>query len=287
MPALKKRAWLHFPVRRVKPARSRTKQRSSKARFASELPARIRATTFFARLIGAEGSCGPHPRKCRSPFAPRAQNELAARARLAELEAGFTIEKAQVEAMKARLFARLRAHFQRRDRLRLVIGYRRKDLEALVRQGEAEAGKIAQEYRPAGAQQKQEGAETAAALAEKQELTAEEAAEVSQLWRKLVKLFYPDRCAHEPEKQETDHQLTAAIKHAKDHGDLTTLRRIAEDHRRSNGLHPAARLGGARLRGGARARATAPADHADPGVFRRDSEEASRGLGEGTGGAGM
>ena len=48
---------------------------------------------------------------------------MAVRERLAELEAGFTIEKARVEAMKARLFARLRAHFQRRDRLRLVIGY--------------------------------------------------------------------------------------------------------------------------------------------------------------------
>ena len=34
----------------------------------------------------------------------------AARARLAELEAGFTIEKAKVEAMKARLLARLREH---------------------------------------------------------------------------------------------------------------------------------------------------------------------------------
>ena len=146
----------------------------------------------------------------------------AARARLAELEAGFTVEKAKVEAMKARLFARLRGHFQRRDRLRLVIGYRRKYLEALVRQGEEEAGKIAQDYRQAGAQQEQEYAETAAALAEKQELTAAEAAEVSQLWRKLVKLFHPDRCAHEPEKQETYHKLTAAINHAKDHGDLAT-----------------------------------------------------------------
>jgi DNA polymerase-3 subunit epsilon len=145
----------------------------------------------------------------------------AARARLAALEAGFTIEKAKVEAMKARLFARLRAHFQRRDRLRLVISYRRKYLESLVRQGEEEAGKIAQT--------EQEYAETAAALAEKQELSAEEAAEVTQLWRKLVKLFHPDRFAHEPEKQETDHKLTAAINHAKDHGDLATLRRIAED----------------------------------------------------------
>ena len=32
--------------------------------------------------------------------------------------------------------------------------------------------------------------EQSAALAEKQELTAGEAAEVSQLWRKLVKLFH-------------------------------------------------------------------------------------------------
>ena len=119
----------------------------------------------------------------------------AARARLAEREAGFTIEKAKVEAMKARLFARLREHFQRRDRLRLVIGYRRKYLESLVRQGEEEAGKIAQEYRQASAQHEQEYAETAAALAEKQELSAEEAAEVSQLWRKLVKLFHPEMAA--------------------------------------------------------------------------------------------
>jgi DNA polymerase-3 subunit epsilon len=44
-----------------------------------------------------------------------------------------------------------------------------------------------------------------------------------------VKLFHPDRFAHEPEKQETYHKLTAAINHAKDHGDLATLRRIAED----------------------------------------------------------
>ena len=149
----------------------------------------------------------------------------AARARLAELEAGFTIEKAKVEAMKARLFARLLEHFQRRDRLRLVIDYRRKYLESLVRQGEEAAAGIAQEYRQASGQHEQEYAETAAALAEKKELTAAEATEVSQLWRKLVKLFHPDRFAHEPEKQETYHKLTAAI----NHGDLATLRRIAED----------------------------------------------------------
>ena len=59
---------------------------------------------------------------------------------------------------------------------------------------------------------------------------------MSQLWRKLVKLFHPDRFAHEPEKQETYHKLTAAINHAKDHGDLATLRRIAEDRRNRLGF---------------------------------------------------
>jgi len=153
----------------------------------------------------------------------------AARERLAELETGFTVEKAQVEAVKARLFARLREHFQRRDGLRLVISYRRKYLESLVQQGEDEAEEIEQEYRQANAQNEKEYEETAAAMSAKKELSADQAAEVSQLWRKLVKLFHPDRFSHEPEKQETYHRLTAAINHAKDNGDLATLRAIAED----------------------------------------------------------
>ena len=53
--------------------------------------------------------------------------------------------------------------------------------------------------------------------------------ELSKLRRKLVKLFHPDRFAHEPEKQETYHQLTAAINHAADTGDFATLREIADD----------------------------------------------------------
>ena len=53
--------------------------------------------------------------------------------------------------MKARLFARLREPFQRRARLRLVIGYRRKYLGSLVRQGEEEAGQTGQECRGSAA----------------------------------------------------------------------------------------------------------------------------------------
>jgi hypothetical protein len=52
---------------------------------------------------------------------------------------------------------------------------------------------------------------------------------LNRLWRKLVKLYHPDRFAHEPDKQATYEKLTAAINRAKEAGDIKTLREIAED----------------------------------------------------------
>ena len=68
-----------------------------------------------------------------------------------------------------------------------------------------------------------------AAAADKKQLTAEEEAELSRLWKKLVKLYHPDRFASQPDKLETYHKLTAAINRAKGAGDIKTLREIAED----------------------------------------------------------
>jgi len=52
---------------------------------------------------------------------------------------------------------------------------------------------------------------------------------LTRLWKKLVKLYHPDRFANEPDRLETYVKLTAAINRAKDNGDMTTLREIAED----------------------------------------------------------
>jgi curved DNA-binding protein CbpA len=60
-------------------------------------------------------------------------------------------------------------------------------------------------------------------------LSAEQEAELMRLWKKLVKLYHPDRYANEPDKLETYHKLTAAINRAKDKGDIETLREIADD----------------------------------------------------------
>ncbi len=149
--------------------------------------------------------------------------------KLAHKEVAFTVENAQVEAMKARLFAALRGHYQRRDELRNVVLFRRRFLDLLVRQGEQEAAQAQEEYRQARARTEQDYEEAAAAMADKREPTPDEAAEIGRLWRKLVRLCHPDRFGLEPEKQETYHRLTAAINAAKERGDLATLRMIADD----------------------------------------------------------
>ena len=151
------------------------------------------------------------------------------RARLAELETDYTKEKSRVDAMQAILFRRLREDYQKRDRLRLVLDYRKKYLDSLVRGGDEEAKQAEENYQRAKAQTDKDYEETAASVAGKNQLTAEEEAELKLLWKKLVKLYHPDRFAHEPDKLETYHKLTSAINRAKEAGDIKTLREIAED----------------------------------------------------------
>ncbi len=153
----------------------------------------------------------------------------AARARLAELEAAYTIEKSKTDAVQAALFKKLAEHYRKRDALRLVVSYRRKFLDSLLRGGEEEAEQTGGEFRQAKAQTEREYDETAAAMENKRELSDAETGEMSALWRKLVRLHHPDRFAHEPGKLETYEKLTSAINHARDTGDLATLREIAND----------------------------------------------------------
>ena len=152
-----------------------------------------------------------------------------AQARLAEVEAAFSVEKRKVDALRAKLFAKLRAHYERRDRLRLVVHYRKSFIEKLLRSGEEEANEVREQFKQAEAEAKREYESTAATLAKKRELTAAQEQELKVLWKKLVKLFHPDKFFDDPAKRETYQKLTQAINHAKDTGDLDTLREIAND----------------------------------------------------------
>jgi len=153
----------------------------------------------------------------------------ASRARLADLEAAYTSERNHVLALEARIFQRLRTHFEERDRLRLVVRYRQVFLDTLLAEGEEEAAKTRDDYEQAEARTREEYEATEAAMESKQRLSADQESELKRLWRELVKLFHPDRFADDPEKQAAYTNLTGAINAAKDSGDLSTLRQIAND----------------------------------------------------------
>lgn len=152
-----------------------------------------------------------------------------ARSQLAELEVEFAKEKSRVDVAQAALFRLLRGHYQKRDRLRLTVDYRRKFLDSLARGNAEEANQAGKNFEQAKAQSDKDYEELSAAAEKKKQLTAGQEAELMRLWKKLVKLYHPDRFAHEPDKLETYHKLTAAINQAKDNGDIETLREIAED----------------------------------------------------------
>jgi len=152
-----------------------------------------------------------------------------ARAYLAGLEVEYAKEKSKLDALNATLFRRLRAHYEKRDRLKLVVDYRRKYLDSLLRGSDDEVERLKGDYEKARTQTEQDYEQTAEAVANKKQLTSEEEEELVSLWKKLVKLYHPDRFAHEPDKLETYNKLTSAINEAKDKGDIATLREIAND----------------------------------------------------------
>jgi hypothetical protein len=152
-----------------------------------------------------------------------------ARAQLAELETDYTREKSCVDTVQAGLFRLLREHYQKRDRLRLVVEYRQKFLDSYIRDDTDEVEQAEKDFVQAKARLEEDYEELAAAADKKKQLTAEQEAELTKLWKKLVKLYHPDRFTNEPEKLEAYHKLTAAINLAKDNGDIETLREIAED----------------------------------------------------------
>lgn len=153
----------------------------------------------------------------------------AARARLAGLEAEYTAEKHAVDVALARLFQALRPHYQRRDQLQLNVDFRRKYLDALMQVGDEEAEVVARAHAQARQQTNAEYEQAAAEAASKHALTDEQAQEMQGIWRKLVRMFHPDRSMDDPEKRKAHEWLTAEINQARDRGDIQRLREIAQN----------------------------------------------------------
>lgn len=153
----------------------------------------------------------------------------SARSRLAELDTTYTAERHAVDVTQSILFKLTRVHYEKRDKWRLIIDYRSKYLKILLRAGEEEAAQVAEEYINAKTQAESDYEQAGATAAERKDLSSEEEQELKSLWKKLVRLYHPDRFAHQPDKLETYHHLTSAINQAREIGDISKLRDIAND----------------------------------------------------------
>jgi DNA polymerase-3 subunit epsilon len=152
-----------------------------------------------------------------------------ARSRLAELETAYTKDRRAVDLMQAKIFNLVRPHYQARDRLKLIVDYRQKYINSLLKDGEEEAVQVAEEYKNAKAQSDANYEQAARSASNQKELTANEEEELKALWKKLVRLYHPDRFAQQADKIETYEKLTSVINRAKEDGNVDLLREIATD----------------------------------------------------------
>jgi DNA polymerase III epsilon subunit-like protein len=152
-----------------------------------------------------------------------------ARSRLADLETAYTKDRRAVDLTQATIFNLVRPHYQARDRLKLIVDYRKMYINSLLKNGEEEAGQVAEDYQNAKAQSDDNYEQAARDASNQKELTKDEEEELKTLWKKLVRLYHPDRFAQQPDKIETYEKLTSAINQAKEEGNIDLLREIATD----------------------------------------------------------
>ncbi len=153
----------------------------------------------------------------------------AARNRLAELEQEFGIEKSKVDTIRSKLFQALRPVYQKRDRLRLLVQYRKAFIDRLLAEGEQAAEATKDEYQRETDNKDQEYDSTESSLKGKRELNEDDASRLKLLWKKLVQMFHPDLHQNDPEKGKTFEMLTQAINDARERGDIDLLEQIAKN----------------------------------------------------------
>ena len=152
-----------------------------------------------------------------------------ARVRLAEVEAQYMNDRSRAEFVQWRLYILLRDRYRRRDRLECLVEHRRRFAETLLEDGEEEAERVARAHEETQADLDEDYESLDQDADHRIEPTPEQEQEIKALWRKLVRMYHPDRHPGEPETQERYNLLMQAVNQATDRGDIDVLREIADD----------------------------------------------------------
>ena len=153
----------------------------------------------------------------------------AARERLADLEMVLDRERAGVAKTQAELFNLLKSSYKRRDDLKLVIEYRRKFIQSLLAELDLDPADVRSQF-DRDQKKLDDEFETAEKLTEQvSSLSDDQQNEIKDLYRKLVKLYHPDRFNSDEEKSKAYTLLMAIINQAKSRLDISLMREIAND----------------------------------------------------------
>lgn len=153
----------------------------------------------------------------------------AARERLADLEMVLDRERAGVAKTQAALFNLLKSSYKRRDALKLVIEYRRKFIQSLLAELDLDPADVRSQF-DHDQKKLDDEFEAAEKLTEQvSSLSDDQQNEIKDLYRKLVKLYHPDRFNSDEEKSKAYTLLMAIINQAKSRMDISLMREIAND----------------------------------------------------------
>jgi DNA polymerase-3 subunit epsilon len=112
--------------------------------------------------------------------------------------------------------------------LRIRVLYRRRYLNSISSNYD-DLDEIRDSYEKERSRSEQEYDEASKIAESQKSLTEDQQAELKALFRKLVKLFHPDRHVNDPEAYKAYTLLTQEITTARDAGDIDKLREIASD----------------------------------------------------------
>lgn len=153
----------------------------------------------------------------------------AARERLADLEMILDRERAGVAKSQAALFSLLKDTYRKRDSLRVLVEYRKKFIRSVMSETEQEPDEVRQEYQEQNKKLNDDFDQANDLVDKVSTLDENQQNELKDLYRKLVKLYHPDRVLGDDDKSAAFTRLMAIINHAKANLDIDCLREIAND----------------------------------------------------------
>lgn len=153
----------------------------------------------------------------------------AARERLADLEMALDRDRAGIAKTQSELFQILKDVYRRRDKLRLLVKYRQKYLNTILNSSDIDVDDVKSDFEQNQEQLDQEFDDAEKLSEEAASLSDDQQNELKDIYRKLVKLYHPDRVNGDDEKSRAYSALMAIINEAKAKMDIGLLREISSD----------------------------------------------------------